>query len=385
MKVLFFSTMKGSPWGGSEELWHAAAMEAARDAHTVAACIFEWPESSGLRAARLRELERAGVRIIPRPLKRRRVLEKLAAPAWMREVAAFAPDRVCLSQGGAYEAAGRKSVHPFVRWVLSSRVPLVNVVQYNDDDDDLRRGTRRIARAINAHAHVNAFVARRNIEQAARALRHDVPRACVLRNPVNLRDVSPLAWPGDDGSARLAVVARLQSSTKGQDLLLESLCAPQWRARDWRVSLFGQGPDEGLFRALARQLGLGERVTFAGHAADLREIWRTHHALVLPSRAEGTPLAMVEAMLLARPCLVTDVGGCADWVEHGVNGWLAPRADLGGVMLALEQMWADRPRWREMGLAAAERAASMHDPNPGRTLLQMLLGAERSSGSGAES
>lgn len=372
--------MKGSPWGGSEELWHAAAMEAARDAHQVAACVFEWPTSEGgPRQTRLGELEQAGVRLIFRPLKRRRLLEKLSTPAWMRQIAAFAPDRVCLSQGGAYEAAGRKSVHPLVRWLLKSPVPFVNLVQYNDDDDDLRRGTRRIARALNAQAHVNAFVARRNIDQAARALKHDVPHACVLRNPVNLRDISPLPWPGDDCPARLAVVARLQSSTKGQELLLESLCSAAWKQRDWRVSLFGHGPDEEMFRGLARQLGLGERVVFAGQAADVREIWRTHHALVLPSRAEGTPLAMVEALLLARPCLVTDVGGCADWIEHGVNGWLAPRADLAGVMVALEQMWADRPRWREMGLAAAERAARMHDARPGRTLLEMVLRAQRVS------
>ena len=80
MRVLFFSTMKGSPWGGSEELWHAAAMRAATDAHTVAACLFEWP---GPRHPRLHELERAGVRLILRPQKRRRLLEKLALPAWM--------------------------------------------------------------------------------------------------------------------------------------------------------------------------------------------------------------------------------------------------------------------------------------------------------------
>ncbi|MBX3401839.1 MAG: glycosyltransferase [Phycisphaeraceae bacterium] len=370
MRVLFFSTMKGSPWGGSEELWHAAAMRAASDAHTVAASLFEWP---GPRHQRLHELERAGVRLILRPQKRRRLIEKLAPPAWMREIAAFAPDRVCLSQGGAYEAAGRKSAHPFIRWLLASSVPLVNIVQYNDDDDDLRRSARRIARALNERAHANAFVARRNIEQASRALRQDVPRACVIRNPVNLRDTSPLPWPGDEGPARIAIVARLQSSTKGQDLLLESLCTGAWKNRDWRVSLFGSGPDGELFRAMTHQLGMQDRVTFAGQVPDVREIWRTHHALVLPSRAEGTPLAMVEAMLLARPCLVTDVGGCADWIEHGVSGWLAPRADLAGVMLGLEQMWADRPRWRGMGLTAADRAAKMHDPDPGRTLLDIVL------------
>ena len=52
-------------------------------------------------------------------------------------------------------------------------------------------------------------------------------------------------------------------------------------------------------------------------------IWAEHHALVLPSRFEGMPLVVVEAMLCGRPCIVTDVGGNAELIRDGINGFLA--------------------------------------------------------------
>ena len=375
MRLLFFSSMRGSPWGGSEELWAAAATEAVRAGHQVRASIFEWPQVH----ARLRALADSGIGLMLRPQKRSRVLDRLRTPQWQREIEAFAPEAVCLSQGGAYEAAGRESVHPFVRWLLGRNIPFVNVVQYNDDDDDLRAGTRSVAVALNERAHANAFVAQRNITQAERALRQPVPRAMVVCNPVNLVDTSALAWPAVDAPAQFAVVARLQGATKGQDLLLEALAAPAWRSRDWRLTLFGEGPDADAFASQAARLGLSERVSHPGQTTSIRAAWAPRHLLILPSRAEGTPLAMVEAMLLARPCVVTDVGGCTDWVREGVEGWVATRATSADIGESLDRAWAARASWRDIGLAARARAVSMHDPAPGRTLLKVLTDAARAA------
>jgi len=398
LRILFFSSMKGSAWGGSEELWAAAAMHAIRDGHDVRACVFEWPGPLHPKLAAIAGAGtyddatrgvasvggsagsgggRGGGGVIRRPLKRTRVLDLIRSPGWLREIDRFAPQVVCLSQGGAYEAAGRKSVHPFVRRVLATGIPLVNVVQYNDDDDDLRPAARSLAIAINQHAAANVFVARRNIVQAERALRASVPRARVLCNPVNLPDTSPLAWPDSQSPARFAVVARLQAATKGQDLLLDALAGSTWRHRDWQLTLFGEGPDADAFRAQAASSGIAERVIFAGHASSVRDIWCSRHLLVLPSRAEGTPLAMVEAMLLGRPCVVTDVGGCADWVRDGKEGWIAPRASTGDIDEALNRAWEARPSWPEVGRSARSRAIELPDPQPGRTLLDLLVQTAR--------
>lgn len=375
MKLLFFSSMKGHAWGGSEELWAAAAGEALAAGHHVAVCVFAWP---GAHRPKLDRLIASGATLIERPLKRRR-LARLRPPSWLRRIEAFAPDAVCLSQGGAYEAAGRKSVFPLLWWLDSTGIPFVNVIQFNREHADLRPATASRARRLFDRAALNAFVAQRNIHQAERHLDYTapLPRAVVVRNPVNLTDTSPLPPipRSPDAEARFAAVARLDAATKGHDLLIEALSADPWPSRPWSLSLFGQGPDESRFREMVQRLNLQSRIHFRGQVSDIRSVWSEHDLLILPSREEGTPLAMVEAMVLARPCLVTDVGGCAEWVREGHEGWLAPTATVADIAAALERAWSARAHWPFLGAHARERALALWDHRPGLTLLNMLTSA----------
>jgi L-malate glycosyltransferase len=121
-------------------------------------------------------------------------------------------------------------------------------------------------------------------------------------------------------------------------------------------------------------------VEFAGQVADIRAFWSQHDALVLASLAEGTPLAMVEAMLLGRACLATDVGGCGEWIRDGVDGVLAPgRAkDQPGhdhliepLLRLIQEGTAGLAR---LGASAAERARALQDLDPAGTLLAACLG-----------
>jgi glycosyltransferase involved in cell wall biosynthesis len=169
-------------------------------------------------------------------------------------------------------------------------------------------------------------------------------------------------------------MARLHVDAKGQDMLIAALASRPWKGEAWSLAFYGTGKDEGALRAQAARAGVAERVRFAGQTSDVRAVWAGHHLLVLPSRAEGTPLAMVEAMLLARPCLVTDVGGCADWVRDGENGFLAPPT-VEGIAAALDRAWAAQRRWEELGRAARATADRLHDPDPGSTLLDLITGA----------
>src|SRR5207245_589821 len=91
-----------------------------------------------------------------------------------------------------------------------------------------------------------------------------------------------------------------------------------------------------------------------------------------PSYAEGTPLALVEAMLCARPAVVTDVGGNAEWVEEGATGFLAAAPTARSIGDALERAWGARERWPALGHAARTAALARHDPAPGRTVLALL-------------
>ena len=371
MKILFFSSMGGVPWGGSEELWHSAALRALDHGHSVAICVFDFsvvvPQIESLRAR--------GAHIILRPRHPSLLARFTRSSPWLEQLTIFAPESICLSQGSAYECIGRRSTKPLLEWLRSARTPFINIHQFNEPKSDLPASTRARSRDLMSLASLNAFVAARNIDEAAATLSIPIPRPHVLRNPVNLVDLSPIPWPVSP-TPRFACVARLHVDAKGQDMLLDALASRPWRHEPWSLSLCGSGSDQPLLQQAIARHSLADRVTFAGQISDIRALWTAHHVLLLPSRAEGTPLALVEAMLLGRPAVVTDVGGCADWITNGTSGFLA-EPHTPSVAAALDRLWNAQPHWPALGAAARAAARDLYDPDPGLTLLNLLLNAQR--------
>lgn len=378
MNIAFVSTLKGSPWGGSEELWTAACHRALDDGHRVLVSRYAWDEEP----AKLTGLRERGALIVPRPRRPSKLARLFPRPSWLRQIAEFTPDVVCISQGGAYECAGHRSARPLIRWLARRDCAVVNLIQFNSRDAGVGVKAAEYARWLYRRAAANAFVAQENADIAAERLGTPIPRTVVVVNPVNLSDTSALAWPPADPArpdeVRFATVARVDARTKGHDMLIDALARPEWKARRWTWSLFGHGPDEQRFREHAVRAGIGDRLIFRGHVDSIRSVWAEHHALLLPSRAEGTPLAMMEAMLLGRPVLVCNVGGCAGWVSDGEEGVIAPAAVPERVAEALDRLWAARERWPEMGAKARERAARQLGPDPGRDMLRLLTDAASS-------
>jgi glycosyltransferase involved in cell wall biosynthesis len=183
-------------------------------------------------------------------------------------------------------------------------------------------------------------------------------------------------------------VARYDPSAKGQDLLFEVLAAEPWRSRPVTLSLFGAGPMERSMRRLVTRHGLDDKVTFRGHVSDIRGIWSGHHALVLPSRYEGLPLALVEAMICGRPSVVTDVAGNAELLEEGVTGFIAAAATVRHLAEALERAWARRADWREIGRAARDAVRRQVPEDPAlvfaRRLVEVAGGSAGTAGVAAE-
>lgn len=375
MNLAFVSANKGHAWGGSEELWASAANRALDAGHAVALCIFAWKEP----AKQVLALRDRGATLIPIPLSPPRVSLFGPKHPWLRNLAAFKPGVVCISQGQEYDLAGRRWGPAMMDWLRSSATPAASIVQYNDDVAQPHGRAAGPAREFVQLVKLNAYVAQRNLEQTQRVLGMTLPHARVVRNPVNLADTSPLPWPSAANALKLACVARLHAATKGHDLLFAALARPHWRERDWSLSLFGAGPDEHCFREMTSAM-LGEnasRVGFRGFASDVRAIWAEHHALVLASRGEGTPLAMVEAMLLGRPCIVTDVGDCAAWIREGREGFIAPAPTADAIDAALERCWQQREHLPAISSAAAARARELFDGDAGGTLLKLLTDLAR--------
>ncbi len=380
--------MFAMPWGGSEELWAAAADTALEQGHEVDLFLYRWP----IEPPAVRHLREKGARVHLRARHDANVARLAflhatiltadwrshAALSTFRVIERRAPDIVCISQGDVYSGARENS--RLVQWLKRSSTPYVVLCQYTNDHERVQPVIRERARNFFAGAVQVVFVAEANRRAAERQLGLPLEDAVVLPNPVNLHDRSTVPWPAtDNGKVQLANVAKLAVYAKGQDVLLETLASQRWRERNWQLNLYGEGLDFEHLRTLRDHYGLRERVAFRGFAPDIRSVWADNHALVMPSRAEGIPLSVVEAMLCGRPVLATDVGGHREWLTDGETGWIAKAPTPWALDEALERAWNHRPRWADMGARAHEVASERADPAAGRRLLNVLMHCARRS------
>lgn len=171
----------------------------------------------------------------------------------------------------------------------------------------------------------------------------------VVYNPVKTKP-QVLSFPSPVSGFRLACVARLFIIDKGQDILLRILNQEKWRKRTVTVSFVGTGHDESGIKDMANLLGI-ENIEFIGFQENIEDLWETHHALLLPSRSEGLPLSMVEAMSLGRTVIVSNAGGNAEVIQDGINGFIG-EATAADFERAMDRAWEMRDKWHEIGTAA---------------------------------
>jgi glycosyltransferase involved in cell wall biosynthesis len=227
--------------------------------------------------------------------------------------------------------------------------------------DDVLAG--RLAAGYEKAARIY-FVSEDTLALSKRQLATSLSRGKIVRNPFNVSYDARPDWPETSSyELSLACIGRLDGATKGHDLLLAVLALPHWRKRRVHVSLIGTGMNERVLRALTNDLKL-DSVEFAGHQSDIEAVWKTHHALVLPSRFEGMPLVVVEAMLCGRPCIATDVGGSRELIRDGINGFLAKAATVEMLDDAMNGAWDNRSRLREMGAQASADAHAFVPRDP---------------------
>jgi glycosyltransferase involved in cell wall biosynthesis len=123
----------------------------------------------------------------------------------------------------------------------------------------------------------------------------------------------------------------------------------------------GDGQRREELEALAAALGLGESVRFLGWRADLERIYRASDVVVLTSKNEGSPVALIEAMAAGRPVVSTCVGGVPDVVTEGESGLLVEMDDAVGLAKALGRLAGDRALGEALGAAAQARVTARYD------------------------
>jgi glycosyltransferase involved in cell wall biosynthesis len=375
MRIAFISAMNGEPWGGSEALWFQTAQLLHKSGHAVLASVHGWP----ITPAPVDALKRLGIAVYERypsyPSRLDRIKARITPSRlkgementnWQR-VLAFSPDLICISQGG---------ISCGIEWMklcIRDRIPYVLIAQANSYDmwpsdvtaQSLRDGYRSSAS--------NYFVSEANKVLLESQIAESLLNCEVVRNPYSVPFDSSPEWPDDSGTFKLACVGRLEPKAKGQDLIIEIFSREPWRSYPIEVSIYGDGPCRQTIERLICQKDLSDKIKMRGYCNNVVDIWKAHHALILPSRYEGLPLAVVETMLCNRIPIVTDVAGNSEVIQDEVTGFIAQSPTVLHLEYALERAWSRRTDWKALGLAAGQ-AIRGHIPScPASVFASKLL------------
>jgi glycosyltransferase involved in cell wall biosynthesis len=120
--------------------------------------------------------------------------------------------------------------------------------------------------------------------------------------------------------------------------------------------VLGEGPERAPLTALAERLGVGDRLLLPGRVGNVAALYRRADLVVHPARWEGFGLAMLEAMLAAKPVVAARAGSAPELVVDGLTGLLVPVDDPEALAGAVSSLLADRLRAEAMGRAALDRA-----------------------------
>ena len=244
------------------------------------------------------------------------------------------------------------------RLATRPRVPLVFSLHGFGDAGPLplrRRVAFRLLPRITTHLFTLSNASRRAlIEQFG------WPRRCeVIPNGVDTDRFHPPSRREADARLILGTVGNLRP-VKNQALLLRAVADLVARDLDVHLRIAGKGDERPRLEALARSLGIADRVAMNGHEPDVPAFLRNLDLFALTSDSEQHPNALTEAMATGLPCVATRVGGVEELLEAGRCGRIVPPGDLQGLAAALNDLCRDADARRRLGQAARTRACNVY-------------------------
>lgn len=256
----------------------------------------------------------------------------------LRLIRDLAPDIVHASLASPWScqyvvAAAALARRPRVVAVYQLAVPPVSERQ--------RRAKRLTARAIDRHVGVGESTSR-EIETLV-----GLPSGSVRTIHNGVPDELTAVARESGRRPLLGSIGRLEPQ-KGVDILIRALADVE----DATLLVVGDGSERARLEELARAVGVSERVEWKGWSEAPRTYLGTLDVFVLPSRNEGFPLAVLEALLAGTAVVASDVGSVAEVIRDGETGLLVPPEDHVALARALQRLIADQslgPRMGERG------------------------------------
>ena len=188
-----------------------------------------------------------------------------------------------------------------------------------------------------------------------------VRQLALLPNPLPM-PIVPAAVGSAGDRQGFVTVARLVPQ-KGIDVLIRALAQTTGAARDWTLTLVGDGPEREALQRQVQQAGLQEQVQFLGFRSDPQTFLLQAGVFVLPSRFEGMPNALLEAMAAGLAVVVTDASpGPLEVVVNGVSGLVVPSDDPFALAEALDRLATDPLLRERLGAAARDTLRQLDWP-----------------------
>ena len=232
-------------------------------------------------------------------------------------------------------------------------VPLVVVEQSDPHSFPIPRAWARLRLLTYGRASRVVLLSARDAAFFPRRLRR---RVAVIPNPfVPPPPASDTALDeARDGVRTLIAVGRLHRD-KGFDILLRAFALLRDEHPAWSLIVLGEGEERVRLEALRDELRLDGRVSFPGRVKEPHTFLRRAMLFVLPSRVEGFPLALCEALACGLPAVCADcAGGVRDIIEGGAGGMLVPKEDATALARALGRLMADEAERRRLARRAPE-------------------------------
>lgn len=217
------------------------------------------------------------------------------------------------------------------------------------------RGVRQLTRQCR-NAAAATYVTERALQARYPAGGPSTSASCLVLRADDLA-VTPRTYDGA-GPLRVVFVGSLEQYYKAPDVMIQAIALARQHGMDWRLTMVGAGVLRPVLERLVHTLGCDDAIHFTGHLADpaaVRGELDAADLFVLPSRTEGLPRALIEAMAAGLPCVGSDVGGIPELLPASA---LVPPGDVQALYHRMADLSADPARMHRM---ATDNLARAHD------------------------
>ncbi len=223
-------------------------------------------------------------------------------------------------------------------WMVRKRYRLVSKLIYKY----LTHGV-----IVNAHAIKKSLIENFNINEA---------HIHVIHNGIAVNGVcgNNSVTQKRNGKIQIGYVGRLDY-VKGVDILVEAARFVIDVFPETHFLIVGDGPEAGKIKSKVQSYRLNENFTFVGYQKDIFSFIKTIDCLVLPSRSEGFPNIILEAMACKLPVIATRVGGVPELVVDGKTGLLVDASDRFAMAKAIKKLCKDISLRQRMGIEGYQR------------------------------